>query len=254
MTAATKRRTGLEFNEQTHRYRLDGKSIPGVTGLISGGAPKPALVQWAANTVAALVADHPDDVAEMRTQGRDFLYHELRNAPNRVRDAAAVRGTDVHALADKLAHGREVDVPDSLVPYVTGYLAFLDDWQPWPIFTEGRLASRKHWYAGTADLGCRMAGLTWLVDLKSSRRVYGDTCMQAGAYARADFWIDQGGREAPMPAFDKIAVAHITPDGTHLYDLGSIDDAFEEFLCVANTARTADRRKRLIGKPLERIA
>lgn len=241
----------LVFNEKTHRYFLDKKSVRGVTGLISGGTAKDALIQWAANTVADIVCDHPEDVEEMRGKGRDFLYQELRFAPNRLRDAAGVRGSEIHALADPIMHGHDVDVPDRLMPYVTGYIKFLEKWNPQPIFTEAPVANRTHWYAGTADSMVVVDGKVALWDWKTSNGVYGDTCMQAAAYARADFFVKDG-REIPMPHIDQIAVVHLTPTGTHLYDLGDIDTAFEEFLHAAHTTKTADRRKKLISTPMER--
>jgi len=245
--------TTLVFNEATHRYRLDKKSIRGVTGLIKGGTEKAALVQWAANVVAGIVADHPNDVEEMRRQGRDFLYNQLRFAPNNQRDEAGVRGHEVHALADPIMHGHEVDVPDRLMPWVQGYVEFLEKWQPQPVFTEAPVAHRKHWYAGTADSLVTVEGEVWLWDWKTSRGVYGDTCMQAAAYARAEFYVKDG-IEIPMPHVDRIGVVHLTPTGSHLYDLGDIDLAFEEFLHVSATTKSADRRKRLISEPLERVA
>ena len=244
--------TGLKFNPGNHSYRLDGKAVRGVTGLISGGTAKDALIQWSANMVAQLVTDHPEDVEEMRRHGNEFLYNELRFAPKRKKEDAGARGTEVHALAEQIMHGHEVDVPQRLLPYVSGYVKFLDEWNPEPIFTEAPVASRKHWYAGTADSLCRINGGLYLLDWKTSNGVYGDTAMQAAAYARAEFYV-QDGREIRMPIVDGIAVAHITPDGTHLYDLGDIDLAFDEFLHVAHTAKTADRRKKLIGSPMERI-
>ena len=48
----------IKFSEKAHRYWLDGKHIPGVTTLIKGGIPAPALTYWAARTVAEWVADH----------------------------------------------------------------------------------------------------------------------------------------------------------------------------------------------------
>jgi hypothetical protein len=50
----------LKFSEKAHRYWCDGKPIPGVTTLIKGGLPAPALVYWSARSVAEYVADNPD--------------------------------------------------------------------------------------------------------------------------------------------------------------------------------------------------
>ena len=60
----------LKFNAKTHRYWLDGKPIPGVTGLIKGGIPAPALTYWSARTVAEYVADNAEHVEQLRVMGR----------------------------------------------------------------------------------------------------------------------------------------------------------------------------------------
>ncbi|PCC37440.1 hypothetical protein [Glutamicibacter sp. BW77] len=40
--ASTERR--LTFKESSHRYKLDGDPVTGVTTLIGGGVPEPALI------------------------------------------------------------------------------------------------------------------------------------------------------------------------------------------------------------------
>jgi len=59
----------LTFTESSHRYRLDGKHVQGVTTIISQGFPKD-LRRWAANSVAAFVTDNPLKVDSLRDLGR----------------------------------------------------------------------------------------------------------------------------------------------------------------------------------------
>ena len=58
--AATKTKAptkGLTFTHNGHRYKLDGLPVTGVTTIIGGGIPKPALVRWAPRVVAEWVTD-----------------------------------------------------------------------------------------------------------------------------------------------------------------------------------------------------
>lgn len=243
----------LKFNERVHRYWLDGKAVPGVTTLIGKGLPKPAIPYWAAKSVAEYVADNPEGVEALRGTGRGPMVAALKGIPWEKRDQAAVRGTDVHAIAERIIHGEPVDVPEHLVAHVEGYVRWLDAFKAEPIVTEVPVASRAHWYAGKPDAIVRMGGLTWLLDWKTSSGVYGETALQTAAYARAEFYVNDGEWDAehPMPHIDRIGVVHITADGSQLYPLGDIDEAYGVFRHVAYVANKTDWIKGRIGEPME---
>ncbi|WP_152353282.1 hypothetical protein [Brachybacterium subflavum] len=241
----------LTFKESSHRYRLDGKAVTGATTIIGGGVPKPALTYWAANQAAEAAADWaasfkdlpPSEAAwNLASIDRDSLYEEWRKAPWKKRDEAAVRGTAVHALAERVIHGEDVDVHDELVPYVEGYVDFLDTWDVTPILTEKSVASREHWYAGRFDLIATVptlhGGEPIEIDLKTSRGVYADTAIQTAAYARAEFYVedDDPDTEHAIPDVAATYVAHVTAEGTTLYELSPdrehIDQSFRTFLAA----------------------
>ncbi len=148
-TGYQREQRGLKFYPKSHRYKLDGQWVPGVTTILNKGIAKPFLVDWAAREVAKYAADNLDVLNNI--EDTDARYDLLKTAHNRHRDRAAVRGTDVHAYADKLIHGEEIDVPEHLAGYVEGCARFLDAWQPSVGRTERPTASREHWYAGTPD-------------------------------------------------------------------------------------------------------
>ena len=97
-----------------HSYYLGDRKLDGVTTILSKGLPK-HLTKWAAEAAAGYVVDNWDDLVTVTPSARFKL---ISKAPNAARDAAAVRGTKVHALADKLTHGQEVAVPDDLAGHV----------------------------------------------------------------------------------------------------------------------------------------
>jgi len=240
----------LKFAPGNHTYRLDGKIIPGVTTLLGKGLPKPALVYWSAKMVAEFVADNEADVEALRRMGRGPMVAALKGTPWQARDTAAVRGTDVHAIAEDLIHGREVDVPEHLAEYVNGYVKWLDLWQPTPVLTERRCANRKWWVSGTFDAIFTLPdGERILCDWKTSKSVYGEVSLQLAAYRGMEFYVDDENLEQPMPEVDSLAVLHVTPTGSDLYRIKDPETAWRDWLHVAWVAKSTDRIKSQIGDP-----
>lgn len=241
----------IKFSPGNHQYRLDGKPVKGVTTLLNGGLPKPALPRWAANTVAEYVADNPDAITQLRSMGRYPMINALKGVPWEARDKAGARGTDVHHLAEKLIHGVEVDVPAHLVGHVEGYAKFLDLWKVEPILTERQVANRQHWYAGTFDLIADIGGTKWFLDLKTSKGIYGEVALQVAAYRNAEFWQDDDGTEQPLPPTERIGALHVREDGTELIPLDSTDAPWKVFQHVAWVAKQIDAIKGFVGEALD---
>ncbi|WNN95986.1 RecE-like exonuclease [Arthrobacter phage Hirko] len=265
----------LRFLPKSHQYRMTERPGPahkvtnpelratGATTLISGGVPKPQLMAWYARTTAEYVRDNPLEVERLRNVETDpegfAMVKELAKAPERVRDAAAERGSMVHDYAEKLLHGEAVDIPDDLAPYVDGYLRLIDEWEITPVLTETSVGNRKDWYVGRLDSIVRIGKLgncLVLLDWKTSRGVYGETALQTAGYAKAEFYVtdDEPDVEIPLPQVDRTMVCHITPEGSFLYDLAKtpaeIDRHYELFLAAAFTHKTAKERDAIITEPL----
>jgi hypothetical protein len=163
-----------------------------------------------------------------------------------------VRGTDVHALAEELIHGRDVEVPEHLAGYVEGYVRWLDLWQPEVILTERPVANRQWWYAGKFDVIYRLKdGRVVMADNKTSNGVYGETALQLAAYNGAEFFSDEDENEQPLPESDGLAVIHITPHGTELYEVNDPAAAWKDWLHVLWTAKAEQRIKDQIGNPAQ---
>jgi hypothetical protein len=246
----------LTYSDAAHRYRLDGRYVPNVTTILNAGLPKPALTKWAAKTVATHVADHVGDVATWRTMGREPLIEALAAIPDERRNTAAARGTAVHDLAEQVVHGLAVDVPPDIADRVRGYADFLDQYDVQPVATEVMVANRTSWYAGRLDLIADLFGTRWLLDLKTSSGVYGDTSLQLAAYAAAEFYQDANGDEVDMPSVERLGVVHITDQGTDLYDMGRWPDpdAWLEFLACKTLHAGGSRRRRLDGYQRDPLA
>lgn len=268
----------LRFLPKSHQYRMTAKPGPatkgptsanpelrvtGATTIINGGIPKPQLMPWYARQTAQFVYENPLEVERLRTLENDpeglMFVKELAKAPDRVRDAAGERGTEVHDYAEQIIHGKAVDVPDDLLPYVEGYLRLIDEWEIEPILTETSIGNRQDWYAGRFDcLGRigKLGGMVAMLDWKTSRNVYGETGLQTAGYSKAEFYVtdDQPEIEIPLPEIEATFVVHIKPHESLIYQLAAnpaeIDRHFELFRAAAFTHKTTKEREAIITEPL----
>lgn len=237
-----------------HTYSIDGKRAVGVTTALKG-IPKDALVGWAAGVVADHVVNNIYDVKKMLDSGGPGpTKYFLKELPNQKRDTAAVRGTDVHALAEKYVRGDEVEVPEQIRSYVESYAAFIEDFEPVSLHEELVVASREHMYCGKLDSIQQIPGYgCTLVDYKTSNGVYGETALQVAAYRYAEVYVDPDGNEQPMPEIDSTYVLHIQADGYELRPLYADRAAFDKFLAAKrNYLENVQSRKldKLIGDPV----
>lgn len=241
-----------------HKYYIDGVYAPGVTSILSKALPKPALAPWAAKSVAEYVAANADAVTEMwgwplNGKGQpERMVNELKGTPYRQRDEAADRGTEVHALAEHLVHGREVEVPEPLAGHVDSYVRFLDEWQPRPVLVEGVVASRRWHYAGRLDLVADLPnGQRALMDLKTSRGVYPEVALQIAGYRFAEVYVDKDGVEQSMAdlGINAAYVVHCRADGYDCRPVDAGEDQFKVFQHLAWLARRIDEMKPWLGEP-----
>lgn len=235
-----------------HGYKIDGQKVDGVTTLIKDGLPKPALPYWSARTVAEYVADNLDQVAGMGDMGRASIVAALKEVPWTARDRAAVRGTEVHALGERLIRGEEVDVPEHLVGHVTSYVDFLNDWKPEPVLVEAPVGHRRWRYAGTLDMVVRLPdGRTVLADIKTAASgIWPETAYQLAAYRHAEVYLDDDGVEQPMVPVDAGYAIWVRADGYDVIPVTCDERVFKDFLHIAWVARSARDNKTLIGEAI----
>lgn len=232
---------GLKFYEASHRYKLDGQWVPGVTTIL-GVLDKPAIPKWAAQQVAEYVAGNPQGVETLRDLGHDPMVQALKAIPWQKRDDAAERGTTLHDYAERILNGEDVELSedDPLVPVVENAITFMQDWQIEPLLVEVAVGSREHKYAGKLDLiasyvrpdtGHRGVGI---FDWKSGKAIYPEYAWQLSAYGYADFY-GENGDENGLPECDGAFGVQIRSDGYDVAPLNYGPDVHAEFVLIRKT-------------------
>jgi hypothetical protein len=245
-TARAAKAKGLHFYESSHRYKLDGAWVPGVTTIL-GVLDKPAIPKWAAKSVAQYVAGNREGIEHLWNMGERAVVDALKGVPWEQRDRAGVRGTDVHAFAERILNGEEVDVPDHYVGHVESCIAFMEDWDIKPVLVEATVGSREHTYAGKLDLiADHNQGKRAIFDWKTAASgIYKETAFQLVGYAFAEFH-GEGGDETPMSSLgiEESYGVHIRADGYTAFPLAFGPEVYDEFLCIR---RAFDINKRANG-------
>lgn len=236
--------TGRIERGNSHRYLIDNREARGVTTILNGGLPKPALITWAGNTVAEAAVDNWRALSKLPPSKR---LKELKAAPFANRDAAGKQGTLIHRIAEQLVNGQTVDViPAGLSKHIESAKQFLLDWEIELIASELPVFNRSEGYAGTIDLIGKSGNLTYLFDLKTNRSgVFADAAYQTVAYRKCEFTLDEAGNEIPLPPIDRCAIVHIRPDGYSVWEVTEslveeIYDYFLHIMSVAEAVRESD--------------
>lgn len=224
-----------------HSYSIDGKKAYGVTTALSDGWPQPWMGPWSAKCVAQAAVDmEPEALDVLRRSGRETAIQVLKGAPNRTRDKAAARGTEVHKIAERVQAGEEVAVPDHLYGHVESVARFLDEWQIRPLLVEKTVAHYTFLYAGTFDLVAELpSGRRILFDYKTSASIKETTALQLAAYVNASHYLAEDGVELPMSeiGIDDCMAVHVRADGYDVVPLDTSAFVFSTFLSVLNIAR-----------------
>jgi hypothetical protein len=187
-----------------HSYYLDGAiKLPGVTTILGAMDKGEALHYWASKMGGREGFYNHEELAQLPEEARDI---RLGRAHAKARDEAALRGTQFHDFAQRLAVGNPVswqevkDTDTDLLRMLVWARDFLDSYQFKPLLTETVVWSLQHRYAGTLDLVAvspLFPGRVFLMDWKTGG-VYREAALQLAAYANADYYVSASGEDGPM--------------------------------------------------------
>ena len=235
-----------------HYRDANGTRVPGVMTLVGEGVPKPALINWAANTTAEAAIDSWEELGALGPAAR---LKKLQGARYADRDAAARRGTEVHRAAEALLKGESVQVPEEIAGHVESYARFLDEFKVEAIHVEFGCISYRRGYAGTADLFASLVlpdkgAARLLMDLKTTRSgVFGETALQIAAYQFADVWLIDGEEVEPAVA-DYTAAIHVRADGYDLVPVEAGEQQHKAFLYAMKVGEFVAGSRELVGPPI----
>lgn len=214
----------ITFDEEKHKYMVDGERYPSVTtilGVIDKSGP---LMAWAVKETL---------------EGRDYKA---------TRDTAATRGTSVHDALEVLAKTGKPpalgDFPDEDQGYVRALCAWWLDHSPEPKMVEQIIASKRCRFAGKFDLVADIQGMPHLIDLKTSKRVYEAHHLQIAGYRLAL-------AECGYPDVTMGAVLRVSEDGAYEFVPANAEPVDFEAVCALYEVLKKVRRK---PKPPEAVA
>ena len=213
----------------------DGRIVPSVTTIL-GAEAKPALVQWAVNQTAAYAVANVDQLMSRSEEvGYNYLRWywnrkvdpdapglEIRNYHTGVLNDAAEQGTWIHEwIQADVVPGLKYPDTENMNQF---HWDMVEAWEKWkagktiePIWTETTVWNGEEGYAGTFDGMWRIDGVTYLMDIKSSRGVWNSAWMQLAALRNApeafvaqedETYIALRDWQAPVEA---VGVLHIRP-------------------------------------------
>lgn len=233
--------TSRRYGKSGHAYYIDGVKVDGVTTILNA-LPK-SLTQWAADAGANYAVENWADLTDLPMTKR---LDSIRYAHRDIKNAAAMRGTEIHSLGEKLYGGLPIEVPPEHKGPVEAYAKFLDAWDITPIASETPVVNLQYRYGGTADLWATIGvrdNVRALIDLKTGNNVYESTVLQLTGYRNADLWQPAKGdakarqaSEEPLPPVDETWVAHILPDTVRMRPVRT-EGQFRAFLYVQQVHR-----------------
>ena len=250
---------------QGHSY-LDenGLKVPGVTTLVGDGLPKKALQKWAVETTADYYVDHRDELAALKPSE---ARKRLMGAQYETTTKAAARGTQVHALADRLIRGEEIAIPDGAEGFVQAAVDFMDEFDVIPVEVEFTVFSEQWRWAGTCDLIADLLDpddpepdpvlkrrVRWLLDYKTKMKesgVFGDAALQLAPYRCAERMIGADGIERDMIPVDRCGIVQLYADGTYrLVPVEADVPEYTIFQYVQQVALWMETNRSLVGQPI----
>lgn len=191
----------LQFFDKGHIYMLDGERLPCVSDLCR------------------------------------FLHREIyKDAPVWQMEAAADRGTKVHAATEVLDKRGRAEIEDEYLPYLQAYAKFRQEHEvQWELIEHSDYHPQLM-YAGTIDRYGMVDGYSTLVDLKTTRSVYKPLC---GASLNLYRMI----LEARQKSVERLMIIHLKKDGTYKLIKFAADDAVPMALITLHTALKKKRRQ-----------
>lgn len=187
----------IEFNEASHRYKLDGKPCVGVTTFLKGGLPtSQGLISWQKGQALEHLWNATVN-REVALEDKAELFKAAKLADRAKAQEAADVGTVLHALAEHRGRGEVLEAA-ALLDQVRGvekwpqiescfnkYLEWEKQNRGEFMASEQLVASPMYLFCGKYDLLSRRDGRLVLSDHKTSKAIFLEHKIQLAAYRLA---------------------------------------------------------------------
>lgn len=180
----------ITFKDTGHKYKVNGMPVKGVTTILGNVLAKNGLMLWPLNKAM----EHLSEIIKVKV----IEELDLEIAKNKhiiARDSGATTGTTVHALAEQVLLGEQIDLLDhseEVIKAIEGFEHWVADNTPDVLEVERVVYSAENDYIGTLDSILKIDGKTYLCDLKTTnsskdapKGVYAENFIQLGGYAKA---------------------------------------------------------------------
>lgn len=240
-----------------HQYSYEGKTYPGVTGILKVLDKSGPLMSWAARQTAEAVVsmmekregEEPAAWTLLSSVGPEGFIKAVTSRSAWKNDEAKDLGTNVHHYADLLNQGKY----DQVLPFLQGatkdrvdqYRIWLEA-SGWNVkISEAYILSPSGGYGGTLDILARdRDGRAVLADIKTGKGVYRETVLQLAAYGMAELIQPVGSDKVfPMPAVDRYVVLHVTATGVREIEVPIGDADRQAFYACMNLTAWSDAQK-----------
>jgi hypothetical protein len=192
----------LQYFDKGHIYMLEGERIPCVSDLCR------------------------------------FLHREIyKEAPIWQLEAAADRGTKVHAATEVLDKTGQAEIEDEYLPYLQAYAKFRQEHDVhWELIEYADYHPELR-YAGTIDRYGLVDGIKTLMDIKTTYTVYRSLCGASLNLYRLIL-------EARDKQVERLLILHLKKDGTYRTVWIDIDDSVPMALITLHNTLKKKRRKK----------
>lgn len=192
----------LQFFDKGHIYMLDGQRLPCVSDLCQ------------------------------------FLHREIyKDAPLWQMEAAADRGTKVHAATEALDRTGRAEIEDEYLPYLQAYAAFRREHDvQWELIEHPDYHPANR-YAGTIDRYGMVDGFKTLLDIKTTYRVYKPLCSASLNLYR--MMLEARGKDV-----ERLMILHLKKDGKYRLVSIDIDDSVPMALITLHSTLKNKRRNK----------
>ena len=184
----------LGIKTEGHHYKIGDEIYPSSTTILSV-LRKPAIEIWAVKTTVEYLGRRLNDVLrgkiKLNSKNAYKLLMDARREHQAIKEKAAFLGRNVHKIIE-LTFKSEMNTSDLLriidsdyYPSITAFLDWKSSHDIKALGNEEIVYHEELKYAGTLDFRCEFNGEKYIIDFKTSKRIYLEMLLQLASYKHA---------------------------------------------------------------------